>query len=102
PSTGSWEPAAAETGTLQAANDVRVGFHHVPDESAAVVLDHDQDGALVDAEIVDVEPAERGVDGAGLLLALRGEGRIEGVDEAVGLVQLVAVDLAHLQQRRNR
>ena len=37
--------------------------HHVPDQPAAVVLDHRQDRALVDAEIVAVEPAAAGHDG---------------------------------------
>src|SRR5262245_42482904 len=52
------QPAAGEACALQAATNVRVTLHQLPDEPAAIVLDHRHDRALVDAEIVAVDPAD--------------------------------------------
>src|SRR5262245_3627192 len=52
------QPAAGEARALQAATDVRIALHQLPDEAAAVVLDHRHDRPLVDAEIVAVDPAD--------------------------------------------
>src|SRR6516225_8567226 len=51
------EPAARESGALQPLTEVRIGAHHPPDEIAAVVLDHGDDRALVDPDVVRVNPA---------------------------------------------
>src|SRR5206468_9515551 len=82
--TALWQPAAGKSCPLQTANDVRVGAHHAPHEIGPEVLHHRQNRSLIDAEVVDVEPAERRVHGPGLLLAGGREGGIEGVEEAVG------------------
>jgi len=37
---------------------MRVAAHHPPDELAAVILEHGEDRALIDAEIVARHPAE--------------------------------------------
>src|SRR5262249_36407701 len=50
------EPAAGEARALQSAPDVRIALHELPDEAAAIVLDHRHDRALVDAEVVGVDP----------------------------------------------
>src|SRR5688500_2880833 len=90
------QPPAAEAGSLQSADDVRVRLHHIPDEAAAVVLDHQKDRALVDAEIVVVEPAVVGIDGSfsyeGSLLPER---RVERVEESVLLIEGVAIARFH-------
>ena len=51
------EPAAGKARPLEPAAEMRIAAHHLPDEAAAVILDHRQDRALVDAEIVGVVPA---------------------------------------------
>src|SRR5688500_5431137 len=51
------DPAAREARAAQSTNDVRILLHQFPDERRSMVLDHGDDGALVDAEVVVVEPA---------------------------------------------
>src|SRR5438105_14905253 len=80
------EPSSCEPRPAQPLHDVRVGVHHAPHQPRAIVLDHRDDGPLVDAEIIDVEPPGRA--------ALR-ERRIERVAKAVGGEQARAVRLAH-------
>src|SRR5689334_17358699 len=85
------EPAAGESGAAEAARQMWIAAHETPHELGALVLDHEEDGSLVDAEVVRVEPADAGMDAA-----LRdsdaavGERRVEGVDEAVPAEQRVA------------
>src|SRR5712691_7518379 len=85
------QPSTSEPSSLESPNNVGIPPHHAPHEIGAVVLDHRQNRPLIDAEVVDVEPAERRIDGAGLLLAGGGERGIEGVEEAVGRKKMVAV-----------
>src|SRR6266849_1102063 len=93
------QPSTSEPSLLEPTNDVSIPAHHAPYEIGAVVLDHRQNRPLIDAEVVDIEPAERRIDGAGLLLAGGGERGIEGVEEAVRREQLGAVRRAHREQR---
>src|SRR5689334_18221087 len=58
--TGAGEPTTREAGLLEAATQVRVLAHHAPDQRATVVLDHRQDRALIDAEVIAGDPAELG------------------------------------------
>src|SRR5215212_830913 len=76
---------------LHPPHDVGIPPHRPPDEATAGVLDHGDDGALVDTEIVDVEPAELRVDAAVLELLRAAQRRVEGVDEAVVRVEVRAV-----------
>src|SRR5207253_8434770 len=55
---GSVEPSAREARPLQPLHDVRILAHRSPDELRPVVFDHRDDRALVDPEIVDVDPAD--------------------------------------------
>src|SRR5439155_25687587 len=68
------EPSPHEPGPAQAPHDVGIAAHQPPDELRAVVFGHREDGALVNAQVVDVEPA------GGARLGERG---VEGVAEAV-------------------
>src|SRR4029450_10894448 len=52
------EPAAREAGSLDAAAHIRALACDTPDHGASVVLDHGEDRALIDAEVVPVHPAE--------------------------------------------
>src|ERR1051326_509372 len=99
---GLWQPAAGEASLLESRDNVGVGPHNAPDEAGAVVFDHGEDGTLVDAQVIHVEPAEGGVHRARFLLPAECEGRIEGVEEAVLPEQLAAVGLPHREQRRDR
>src|SRR5207253_2100506 len=87
------DPSPREPRPAQPAHNVRVAAHEPPDELRAVVLGHREDGPLVDAQVIDVEPA------AGARLRERG---IEGVAEAVGREQVAAVSLAHRVEGGNR
>src|SRR3954466_2781971 len=97
------QPSAREAGATETARDVRVGAQEAPDEISAMVLDHEEDWSLVDAEIVEVEPAEPRCDPP-----LRdaqggiGEAGVECVDEAVPSKQRIAVLAAHRHERRDR
>src|SRR5438876_11949778 len=95
------QPSTSKPSSLQSADNVGIPPNHAPHEIGAVVLDHRQNRPLIDAEVVDVEPAERRIDGAGLLLASGGERGIEGVEEAERREQLVAVGRAHREQCGN-
>src|SRR5690554_4996413 len=92
----AFEPSAGEAGATEAGDDVGALAHLLPDHPGAVVLDHADDGSLVDPQVIDVEPPLARHDGP---LQVRnvgeGEGRVEGVAEAVLTVEVVAVALAH-------
>src|SRR5216117_3337618 len=96
------KPSASEPSSLEPADNVRIPPHHAPHQIGAEVLDHRQNRSLIDAEVIDVEPAERRIYRTRLLLASRGERGIEGVEEAVGREKMIAVRGAHREQRRNR
>src|SRR6266576_6705457 len=85
------QPSTSEPSSLESPNDVWICAHHAPHEIGAVVLDHRQNRSLIDAEVIDVEPAERRIDDAGFLLARCGEGGVERIEKAVGRDQVVAV-----------
>ena len=72
------QPAALETRAAQPLDDVGAAAHDVPDQTGAVVLDHEHDRALVHAEVVWGDPPSgRAV--------FHGEGLVERRLEAVGL-----------------
>src|SRR5580765_959854 len=86
------EPAAAESGALQALANIRILAHGFPDEAAAVVFNHEQDRPLIDAQIQAVEPTLVRYDTTGAQRTVgEGEARIERVDEAVLSIQIIAV-----------
>src|SRR5262245_50763088 len=58
--TGRGEPAPREAGPLQAATQVRIVAHHAPDQASTIVLDHREQGPLVDPEVIAIDPAKRG------------------------------------------
>src|SRR5437867_10482530 len=96
------KPSTSKPGALESSNDVRIRPHHAPHEISPEVLDHRQNRSLIDAEVIDVEPAKIRIHAAYLLLAGGGECGIEGVEEAVGREKMIAVRGAHREQRRNR
>src|SRR5262249_17909794 len=102
PPSPSLQPAARKPGALQAADDVLVLPHGLPDEAAPVVLDHGEDRPLIDPQVVDIEPTEIRVDLAARHPLARSEGGIEGVEKAVFRVEMVAVAAAHFAERRER
>src|SRR5687768_2597074 len=61
-SAAAGDPSARESGSTQPAHHVSVAVHQLPDERGAPVLDHRENGPLVDAEIVGVEPRHAGHD----------------------------------------
>src|SRR6266511_3230327 len=77
------QPPAREPRPLQPPYHVRIPPHHAPHQPAPVVLDHRHDRSFVDAEVVDVEPADPGDHAAVLELFAAAQGRVEGVEEAV-------------------
>ena len=74
----------------------------LPHQARPVVLDHQQRRPHVDAEIVSVEPAHTGDDGAAPLLRLEGERLVVRIEESVLLEEVVAESFAHVDQRRDR
>src|SRR5437764_5395402 len=84
------EPSPREPRPAQPPIGVRIRHHGAPHQSGAVVLDQGDDRSLVYPLVIDVEPAGR---------AALGEGRIEGIAEAVGGEQAGAVGLAHGPER---
>jgi hypothetical protein len=93
------EPAALEPGALEAEADVLVALHDVPDQLGAVVLDHRDDRALVDAEIVAGDPADTANAAAVPQRHVVVEARIERIEEAVLAVDVRAVALVHFLRR---
>src|SRR5689334_17119897 len=89
------QPASAESGALQSAHNMRILSHRLPNESAAVILDHGDDRPFIDPEVIDIEPRLLRVDAAMLQLLGRAQRRIECVEEAVSGVQIRAIPGAH-------
>jgi hypothetical protein len=81
--TRAGEPTTREAGLLEATTQVRVLAHHAPDQRATVVLDHRQDCALIDAEVVAGDPAELGDVLAVPERNVEREGSVERVEKAV-------------------
>src|SRR3954453_5933185 len=71
------EPASGETGPAQAPDEGGTTAHQVPQEAAAVVLDHQGDRPLVDPVVVGRHPA--------VVAPLDREAPVEGRLEAVRL-----------------
>src|SRR3954470_18048078 len=78
------KPSTRKPSSLEPADNVGIPAHHAPHEIGAKVLDHRENRALIDAEVIDVEPAERRIHSPDVLLPGGGERGIEGVEEAVG------------------
>src|SRR6266542_1850467 len=51
------EPSARKTGAPESRDDVRIVSQGPPHEFRPVILDHRDDGSLVDTQLVAVEPA---------------------------------------------
>src|SRR3546814_5420698 len=56
------KPAAGEARALQSGDDRRVASHIFPYKISAMVGDHRQNRALIDAEIIGIEPPQFGID----------------------------------------
>src|SRR5678816_2284338 len=86
------QPTAGEARALQAATNVRIALHQLPDETAAIVLDHRHDRALVDAEVVAVDPADV-LDNLAVTQRHVGEreARVHRIEEAVLLIQALCL-----------
>src|SRR5206468_9933901 len=87
---GRGQPAALEAGPGQALADVRVLAHHAPDHRAPIVLDHRENRALVDAQVVAVDPAKARDAFSGRNRTVEVEIAIEGVEEAVLRIDVFA------------
>src|SRR4030095_2410806 len=99
---GRVEPAALEPGALEPAAQRLAVAHAVPDELVAVVADHRKDGALVDADAVPGDPAERRVDAPVAELDVGGgQAPVERIDEAVLRIDVLAVARMHLLDGRD-
>src|SRR2546423_6726180 len=96
----SLQPTSREASPLQAALDVGTLPHEAPDETRAIVLDHADDRALIDAEIIVVEPTQA-VDDMTLLgaKACVVVGRIERVEKAILAEERITVLDAHRLER---
>src|SRR5437867_4770647 len=82
------EPSSLKSCSTKATNDMRILLHGFPHQAAAVVLDHGDDRSLIDAQVVDVEPA--------VLVA-----RVEGVCESVLTIQVRTVAPLHFLHCRD-
>src|ERR1700709_1054865 len=84
-------PSAGEAGLLQAFPDIRILAHRFPDEIAAVVLYHRDDRALIYPQIHRIAPADIRHHLAGPQRTVgKGETRVEGVDETVFAINVIA------------
>src|SRR6185312_16786749 len=92
------EPTTRKSGFFQSRDDVRIGSHRPPDQIRSIVLDHGDDRALIDPQIISIEPTESGRDATVLRRAAH-QRRIEIIDESIGRKKIVAVFLAHSYQR---
>src|SRR5438270_13185125 len=82
------EPPSGKPRPTQSAHNVRVLLHLFPHQPASIILNHGDDRSLIDAEVVDVEPAVR-VCG------------IEGVGESIFAIEIRSVPLLHRFDRRD-
>src|SRR5690349_8559848 len=97
---GLFQPPARKTGALQAATNVRILAHDPPDEIVAIVFDHRDDRALVDADIVAGDPAEARHEMAALERYVVGKARVERVEESVRRIDLRTELIVHVLDRR--
>src|SRR5690606_5303859 len=96
------QPAAGEARPAEAAHHVLVVPHQIPDHARAMVLDHEQDGTLVDADVVVVEPTDARNDATARRAARAGEREVECIAEAVLTVEPRAERTVHLPECGNR
>src|ERR1700730_16062024 len=59
PKNSSCQPATRESGTTQSAADIRAPPHQLPNQPRAIILDHQDDDALVEPEITIGDPTGR-------------------------------------------
>src|SRR5688500_3149032 len=91
----SVQPATGEAGAEQTGAGVRVAPHEAPDQPRPIVLDHQEDWPLIDAEIVTVEPSRVRDHSAVLHAAAESVGRVERVEKTVFGEEPVAVKPSH-------
>src|SRR5579859_647253 len=84
PSAAVRQPTAREAGALETIPQVAAGAHDSPYEIAPVVLGHREDRTLVDANVVRIDPAWRGLWALRLVRGLKAD--VESVEEAVSRV----------------
>src|SRR5262245_3067581 len=73
------QPTPRKPGPLQPPNNVRILPHDLPYQPRPVVLDHGDDGPLIDAEVIDIDPSLIRVNAAVLELLGGPERRVEGI-----------------------
>src|SRR3546814_7405720 len=82
---------------------MRVFPHHLPHQSAAIILHHREDRSLIDAEIVVRDPTVDGVDRARFRPEIgKGEARVERVLETIARIKPGPILRAHRHQRGDR
>src|SRR4029079_19310233 len=97
------KPDPSEAGALETVAHARVPAHHAPDEAAAIVLDHAKERALVDAQIVVIDPSDTGDATSMAQCHVRErEAWIERIEEAVRPVDVLAEPMIHVEHGRNR
>src|SRR6059058_1381293 len=94
------QPATRKAGLLQPRDDVGIFAHRLPDQIRPVILDHRDYRTLIDPQVIRVEPALARDDPAIARRAID-KRRIEVVHESVVAEQIVAVFLAHGNERGN-
>src|SRR3546814_19940376 len=77
------KPAAGEARALQSGDDRRVASHIFPYKISAMVGDHRQNRALIDAEIIGIEPPQYGIDDRMRRGVRKGVARVETVEETI-------------------
>src|SRR5258708_2388836 len=94
------QPAALESGALEAAPHVGIAAHDTPHELTAVVLDHGHDRPLIDPEIIRVDPGGRRLRlGWWPRLRRAGEARIERSPKSVCRVEGRTEAMVPLERR---
>src|SRR3712207_6669236 len=96
------QPPARKPRAAEAADDVRVPLHEIPQQSRSIILDHEEDRPLVDPEVVAVEPAAPGHNPAVLDPTAELVRRIERVEKAVLREEIGPVRPAHVLEGRDR
>src|SRR4029079_1526072 len=77
------EPSTSEAGTPQSAAQVRILAHHAPNEPGVPILNHGDDRALVDAEVVACDPTETWDAPSVHERNVEVEARIEGIEKTI-------------------
>src|SRR3546814_14128195 len=81
------KPAAGEARALQSGDDRRVASHIFPYKISAMVGDHRQNRALIDAEIIGIEPPQFGIDDRMRRGVRKDVARVETVEETIFAVE---------------